>query len=113
MQPRTIEVDSTLEIWRVLRPHIYEDLTRVGGYKDGGYLVPLEYLKRLTTFVNFGVGEDFDFEIELRRSYGVLKILSFDSLVSTNYFMIHFLKGLIKVFLFHEKIQQLAEIFFL
>ena len=53
-------------------------------------------MRNITTFVNFGVGEDFDFEIELQRKYNVSKILSFGSLVSTKYFIIHFLKGLIK-----------------
>ena len=104
MLERTIKVDVTLEIWKVLRPHKCDNLTRVGGFKDGGYLVPLEYLEKLTTFVNFGVGEDFDFEIELRRKYSALKILSFDSLVSIKYFTIHFFKGLIKFFLFRSKI---------
>jgi hypothetical protein len=103
MLEKVITIDTNTDLFRELRPHRCEDLTRVGGFKDGGYLVPLGYLRNLKTFVNFGVGEDFDFEIELRRSYGVLKILSFDSLVSTNYFMIHFLKGLIKVFLFRSK----------
>jgi hypothetical protein len=97
---KTIKVDTNLEIWRILRPRKYEDLTRVGGFKDGGYLVPLEHLRNITTFVNFGVGEDFDFEIELQRKYNVSKILSFDSLVSTKYFIIHFLKGLIKFIIF-------------
>jgi len=100
MLERTIEVDSSLEIWQVLRPRECENLTRVGGGKDGGYLVPLEYLQNLISFVNFGVGEDFDFEIELQRRYGVPKILSFDSLVSMKYFIIHFIKGLIKFFIF-------------
>ena len=113
MQPKTIEVNSTLEIWQVLRPHIYEDLTRVGGYKDGGYLVPLGYLKRLTTFVNFGVGEDFDFEIQLKHKYSVSKILSFDSLVSKRYFVIHFLKGLIKFFMLKAGISVVFQRFFL
>jgi hypothetical protein len=97
---KTIKVDTNLEIWRILRPRKYEDLTRVGGFKDGGYLVPLEHLRNITTFVNFGVGEDFDFEIELQKKYKVSKILSFDSLVSTKYFIIHFLKGLIKFIIF-------------
>jgi hypothetical protein len=99
-----IKVDTTLEIWRLLRPRKCEDLTRVGGFKDGGYVVPLEYLRNLKTFVNFGVGEDFEFEIELRRRYGVFKVLSFDSLVSMKYFIIHFLKSLIKFLLFRCRI---------
>jgi hypothetical protein len=70
---KTIKVDTNLEIWRILRPRKYEDLTRVGGFKDGGYLVPLEHLRNITTFVNFGVGEDFDFEIELQKSIKYLK----------------------------------------
>ena len=105
MLKKTIEVDTTLEIWRVLRPRKCADLTRVGGCKDGGYLVPLEYLKNLTAFVNFGVGEDFDFEIELRRKYGVLKVISFDSLVSKKYFTVHFIRGLIKFFMFRCRIR--------
>jgi len=95
-----IKVDNNLEIWRILRPRKYEDLTNVGGFKDGGYAVPLEHLRNVTTFVNFGVGEDFDFEIELLRKYNSSKIISFDSLVSTKYFITHFLKGVIKFFLF-------------
>ena len=73
MLEKTIKVDTNLEIWRILRPRKYEDLTRVGGFKDGGYLVPLEHLRNITTFVNFGVGEDFDFEIELQKSIKYLK----------------------------------------
>ena len=113
MQLKTIKIDSTLEIWQILRPHIYEDLTRVGGDKDGGYLVPLEYLKRLTTFVNFGVGEDFDFEMQLKHKYGVLKIMSFDSLVSKRYFLVHFLKGFIKFFMLKAGVYVVFQRFFL
>jgi hypothetical protein len=99
-----IKVDTTLEIWKLLRPSKCESLTRVGGFKDGGYIVPLENLGNLKTFVNFGVGEDFDFEIELQRKYGALKIISFDSLVSINYFIIHFLKSVIKFSIFRCRI---------
>jgi hypothetical protein len=105
MLKKTIKVDTNLEIWQVLRPRKCEDLTRVGGCKDGGYLVPLKYLKNLTTFVNFGVGEDFDFEIELRKKYGVSNIYSFDSLVSKKYFTVHFVRGVAKFFMFRCRIR--------
>ena len=95
-----IEVDANLEIWQILGPRIAQDLTNVGGFKGGGYVVPLEHLSNVTTFVNFGVGEDFDFEIEQLRKYNASKIISFDSLVSNKYFIIHFLQGLIKFVMF-------------
>ena len=104
MKKNVIQVNSNLAIWQVLRPKKFANLTRVGKFKDGGYLVPLEHLGEITTFVNFGVGEDFDFEIELQRKHGALEILSYDSLVSIKYFVIHFLKGLIKFFIFRSNI---------
>lgn len=113
MLAKNIPIDTNTDLFRELRPHRCEDLTRVGGYKDGGYLVPLGYLKGLTTFVNFGVGEDFDFEIQLKHKYGVSKILSFDSLVSKRYFVIHFLKGLIKFFKLKAGISVVFQRFFL
>ena len=82
---KTIQVDTNLEIWQILRPRICKHLTNVGGFKDGGYAVPLGHLRNVTSFVNFGVGEDFDFEIEQLRKYNASKIISFDSLVSTKY----------------------------
>jgi hypothetical protein len=93
---KNIKINSGDEIYKVLRPYKFEGLVRVGGFKDGGYVVPEAYLKNLTTFVNFGVGEDFDFEMELLNRYHVLYILSFDNLVSLRYFIIHALKGLAK-----------------
>jgi hypothetical protein len=96
MITKNIKINSSDEIYKVLRPYKFERLVRVGGFKDGGYVVPEAYLKNLTTFVNFGVGEDFDFEIELLNRYDVSHILSFDNLVSLRYFIIHALKGLAK-----------------
>jgi hypothetical protein len=96
MITKNIKVNPSEEIYKALRPYKFEGLIRVGGFKDGGYVVPEAYLKNLTTFVNFGVGEDFDFELELLNRYHVLHILSFDNLVSLRYFIIHALKGLAK-----------------
>jgi len=93
---KNIKINSADEIYKVLRPYKFEGLVRVGGFKDGGYVVPEAYLQNLTTFVNFGVGEDFDFEMELLNRYHVLYILSFDNLVSLRYFIIHALKGVAK-----------------
>jgi hypothetical protein len=113
MQKSIFQVNSNLAIWQALRPLNVPNLTRVGKFKDGGYVVPLEYLEKLTTFVNFGVGEDFDFEIELRRKYGVINIQSYDSLVSIKYFLIHFLKGLIKFFIFRSNVHVVFQRFIL
>jgi hypothetical protein len=104
MLGKIITVDTNTELFRALRPQKCENLTRVGGFKDGGYLVPLQYLTNLTAFVNFGVGEDFDFEIELQKKFGVPKILSYDSLVSLKYFIVLVLKSFIKFFLFKATI---------
>jgi hypothetical protein len=96
MTAENIKINLGDEIYSVLRPYEFEGLVRVGGFKDGGYVVPEAYLKNITTFVNFGVGEDFDFEIELLNRYHCAHILSFDNLVSLRYFIIHALKGLAK-----------------
>ena len=104
MLGKTIAVDASTELFRALRPRKCDNLIRVGGFKDGGYLVPLQYLTNLTAFVNFGVGEDFDFEIELQKKFGVMKIHSYDSTVSLKYFIVHVIKGFIKIFLFKASI---------
>lgn len=99
MNGRNILLDSSKEIYKVLRPFQFASLIRVGGFKDGGYILPEAYLNNLITYINFGVGEDFDFEVEIKNRCPGLRVKSFDSLVSLRYFLLHALKGTIKLVL--------------
>jgi hypothetical protein len=99
MNGRNIMLNSNEEIYKALRPLEFPSLIRVGGFKDGGYILPSAYLRDLTTYINFGVGEDFDFEIEIKNLCPGLRIESFDNLVSLRYFLIHAFKGVAKFIL--------------
>ena len=109
MPTKIINVSTHNSIFKILRPRKVHSLIRVGGFQDGGYVVPSECLDEITRFVNFGVGENFEFERELFKRFGVDEIKSFDSLVSLKYFIIRLLKGFVKFLLFRAPISSFLD----
>jgi hypothetical protein len=99
-------VDTSEDIFRSLRPYLFKDLVRLGGFQDGGYVVPEAYLHGISVFINFGVGENFDFEFHLNSKYQPKRIYSFDHLISLRYFLFFALKGLVKLFLMKMQFSQ-------
>jgi hypothetical protein len=85
-----------------LQPDLYNDLIRVGNNCDGGYILTKSSLINLEYFINFGVGEDFSFEVELFEICNLKYIHSYDHLVSLYYFIKLFLRGVFK-FIFKKR----------
>lgn len=99
MVNKDLPCDTSKAILQSLRPYLFKDIVRLGGYQDGGYVVPEGYLHGLSVFVNFGVGENFDFEYFLLKKYYPAKIDSYDDLISFKYFCFFAIRGLVKFFL--------------
>jgi len=89
-------VDTDNDVLQSLRPYLFKDLIRLGGYQDGGYVVPEAYLHGVSVFINFGVGENFDFEFFLHRKFSPDKVYSYDNLISFKYFCFFAIKGIVK-----------------
>jgi hypothetical protein len=100
---KPIEVRCPAEL-RFLRPVIIENLERVGDYGDGGYAIPLAKIRNSETLISLGLGENWSFEKSVSRINPNLIINIYDHTVSTSYFVIKVMKGLVKLISFKDSI---------
>ena len=86
---------------KFLQPINNVKLIRLGNKFDGGYVVPLDIIKKIKLLVSFGLGNDWSFENDFKNKNPNVKILVFDHTVTRKYWyeqtiisLLYFLKNL-------------------
>lgn len=70
-----------------LRPTFLNDLTRIGGAFDGGYVVNARSICSSEYLISFGVNDDWSFEAQFVNRNPDLKVFCFDYSVSKRVFL--------------------------
>lgn len=70
-----------------LAPIILDDLIRIGGANDGGYIVPKSVLEKTEFLLSLGVGENWSFDKDFLSINQNLKIHAYDHTVSQKKFI--------------------------
>jgi FkbM family methyltransferase len=81
---------------RFLAPIIVDDLVRVGGHNDGGYIIPRAALKETEVLLSLGVNEDWSFDADFLRINPKAIVHAYDPTISDR----HFKKQIIKRFIY-------------
>lgn len=72
----------------ILRPSHRDDLVRVGGPNDGGYVTTETIVRRTTALASFGLSNDWTFEEDfIRRKHGALTVHCYDHSVGPRAFL--------------------------
>ena len=71
----------------LLQPVAYDGLARVGGPNDGGYVVPVEALRRASALLSFGLDTDWSFEKGAAALNPELTIDVYDHTVTRSMFL--------------------------
>lgn len=71
------------DIFRVID---YPDFSRLGGPHDGGYVVPLEAIRKSSCLLSFGVSKDWQFERDVQRINPEILISAYDHSVGSKTF---------------------------
>jgi|SRR6185503_13287813 len=79
--PFTQRIDAA-----ALQPAERADLRRLGGAHDGGYVVPLQALRRAEILLSFGLSTDWNFERDALAVNAALTIHAYDHTVGRRYF---------------------------
>jgi hypothetical protein len=87
-----------------LRPVIIENLERVGDYSDGGYAIPLAKIRATEALISLGLGENWSFEKSVSRIKPSLNINIYDHTLSLRFFLVKVIKGLVKLILFKDSL---------
>lgn len=82
-----------------LAPTIVDDLVRVGGSNDGGYVIPKFLLSETNFLISMGVSNDWSFEEHFLSVNPSLKIHAYDYTVSEKVFRKSVYVSLAKLFL--------------
>lgn len=69
-----------------LRPVDLDDLVRVGGAHDGGYVISARCLRATTLLVSFGISDDWSFERAFLEENPLARLVGVDGSVSTPIF---------------------------
>jgi hypothetical protein len=77
----THRIDAT-----ALQPSECPDLSRLGSPHDGGYVVPLQALRRASVLLSFGLASDWNFERDALALNPGLTIHAYDHTVGRQYF---------------------------
>jgi len=63
---------------REIRLFEYKELRRFGRKQDGGYVIPNDLFEQINSVISLGISFEWSFEMEIRKSFGDLKIYTFD-----------------------------------
>jgi hypothetical protein len=101
---KSFELNSKLHFFW---PEFSVNLTRIGPKEDGGYLVPLEMLPKITSLISFGVNVDWRFEQELNDDFKI-SIEMFDCSLVFRLVILFCIKGVAKFLLFKSNLNELS-----
>ena len=93
---------------KFLQPINNVKLIRLGNKFDGGYVVPLDIIKKIKLLVSFGLGNDWSFENDFKNKNPDVKILVFDHTVTRKYW---YEQTIISLFYFLKNLKQFDRIF--
>jgi len=93
---------------KFLQPINNVKLIRLGNKFDGGYVVPLDTIKKIKLLVSFGLGNDWSFENDFKNKNPNVKILVFDHTVTRKYW---YEQTIISLFYFLKNLKQFDRIF--
>jgi hypothetical protein len=79
-----VDMQNSLEMFK---PKFLNDLIRVGGAFDGGYVVNERSIRSSRYLMSFGVNDDWSFEAKCLSRKPNLKVLCFDHTVSKRVFL--------------------------
>jgi len=65
-----------------VRPVLYQRLIRIGRNNDGGYTVPEDLMKKVSTLISYGYGNDFSFERDFLKLNTSASVVLFDNQAS-------------------------------
>lgn len=82
-----------------LAPTIFDDLIRLGGKNDGGYIVPKLILKETEFLISMGINDNWSFDAHFLSLNPNLKIHAYDHTISKNTFIKKIVFSVIKLFL--------------
>lgn len=79
-----------------LRPLIVEDLVRVGGNNDGGYVLPMNIIEQTDFLLTFGLADDWSFEEDFQHYKPEISVHSYDHSISLEKFASAVSKNILK-----------------
>jgi FkbM family methyltransferase len=82
-----------------LAPTIFDDLIRLGGNNDGGYIVPKLILKETAFLISMGINDNWTFDAHFLSLNPNLKIHAYDHTISNNTFIKKIVVSVVKLFL--------------
>lgn len=87
---------------QTLYPFFAKDLERLGCKYDGGYVLSRKIIKSCKQCITFGLGDNFDFEIDLKKKNPSVKIDVYDHTINYFFWTKHFIFWLWKSFRFRK-----------
>lgn len=76
---------------KILYPKYYlEDLKRFGSKSDGGYILSNKIIKKADFLLSFGLGDNFQFESDLKKANSKCKIYVYDHTIDLLYWVKYF-----------------------
>ena len=92
-----------------LIPFKFDDLGRIGGKFDGGYVVPKRPFDETDVLISFGMGDSFDLEDNYSNSNGIVHV--YDHTVNLNIFILRFLKQVKRLLYFKSNFDSIKNRF--
>ena len=89
-------------------PEKVNDLIRIGNNFDGGYIFKRNLIKKMKNCISFGLGDDFSFEIELKKINNKINIYTLDHSINYIFWIKHFFYWLWKSIRFRKYLKFLS-----
>jgi hypothetical protein len=75
-------VSLDADFMKIIRPREYKNLVRLGNNNDGGYIVPIDVMRKCRQLVSYGYGNDFSFERNISEILNDFNIVIYDDAAS-------------------------------
>jgi hypothetical protein len=82
---------NTIRISKKFKPLSNYKLERIGGNKDGGYVVSSDSLKSSNLLISFGLGDEWSFEKEFQKKTKS-KVIIYDASINFKFWLIYVIK---------------------
>lgn len=76
----------------IFKPHVVNNLIRVGQKLDGGYVINQEIIDKTEVILTFGLSDEFSFEKNFKERNSNIKIFVYDHTVDFIFWVKHFFK---------------------
>tara|TARA_Y100000817_G_scaffold314557_1_gene313841 strand:+ start:3142 stop:3939 length:798 start_codon:yes stop_codon:yes gene_type:complete len=99
------------EKYKFLKPHLCEDLKRLGRNHDGGYVVSFKSIINSNYLISFGLGSDWSFELDYLKFNNNGKVLIYDHTINFKTFFYPFIKCIKRFLTFRKNIKDVKDRF--